>query len=75
MTKKKKSTQSRSTFDSPMKNFLKKQVAELHNVTWPTKKQAIHSMITVIVVMMLVGVFLGIVDYVFNEGVLFMLNK
>ncbi|MCF7830466.1 preprotein translocase subunit SecE [Candidatus Gracilibacteria bacterium] len=58
-----------------MKNFLKKQVAELHNVTWPTKKQAIHSMITVIVVMMLVGVFLGIVDYVFNEGVLFMLNK
>jgi len=58
-----------------MKNILKKQVAELHNITWPTKKQAIHSMITVIVVMIIVGIFLGVVDLIFNEGVLFMLNK
>jgi preprotein translocase SecE subunit len=58
-----------------IKNFFKHQIAELHNVTWPTKKQAVHAMITVIIVMLLVGLFLGILDYIFNEGVLFLLNR
>ncbi|MCF7906022.1 preprotein translocase subunit SecE [Candidatus Gracilibacteria bacterium] len=58
-----------------MKNFLKNRIAELHNVTWPTRKQAVHSMITVLSIMLIVGVFLGVVDYFFNEGILFFLNR
>ena len=58
-----------------MKNFIKNQIAELHNVTWPTRKQAVHSMIIVLAIMLAVGVFLGVTDYLFNEGILLMLNK
>ena len=53
-----------------MKNFLKDHIAELHGVTWPTRKQAIHSMITVLVIMLLVGIFLGVVDSLLNQVVL-----
>ncbi len=53
-----------------MLNFIRNAVSELHNVTWPTRTQAIHSMITVLSIMLLVGVFLGIVDYLFNEAIL-----
>ncbi len=57
-----------------MKNILKDKIAELHNVTWPTKQQAVHSMFTVIAIMLLVGIFLGVVDYLFNEGILFLIK-
>jgi len=53
-----------------MKNFLKDRLAELHGVTWPTRKQAIHSMITVLVIMLLVGLFLGFADYLLNQVIL-----
>lgn len=58
-----------------MKNFFQDRIGELHNVTWPTKKQAIHSMILVLVIMLLTGIFLGIIDYLLNEGVLFLLEN
>lgn len=45
----------------PMK-FFKNRISELQNVTWPTRKQAIHAMILVLVIMFIVGVFLGGLD-------------
>jgi preprotein translocase SecE subunit len=57
-----------------MKKFFTDRIAELHNVTWPTNQQAVHSMITVLVIMLLVGIFLGVIDYFFNEGILSLLN-
>jgi len=53
-----------------MKNFFKDRLTELHAVTWPTRKQAVHSMITVIVIMLIVGVFLVLVDSALNKMVL-----
>jgi preprotein translocase SecE subunit len=53
-----------------IKNFLKDRISELHNVTWPTQKQAIHSMVMVLTIMLLIGVFLGFVDLLFNKVVL-----
>ncbi|MDH3324571.1 MAG: preprotein translocase subunit SecE [Candidatus Peregrinibacteria bacterium] len=53
-----------------MKNFFKDRIAELHNITWPTKAQAIHAMVLVVVIMLLVGVSLGIIDYFLNQAVL-----
>ena len=58
-----------------MEKFLKDRIAELHAVSWPTKQQAIHAMITVLVIMLLVGVALTIVDYLLNEVVLNLLAK
>jgi preprotein translocase SecE subunit len=48
--------------------YIKDRVSELHNITWPTRKQAIHSMILVLVIMLLTGLFLGIVDNIFSLG-------
>lgn len=57
-------------FKSSMKNYLKDRIGELHNITWPTRKHAVHSMILVLVIMLIVGVFLGVVDYLLNQAVL-----
>ena len=57
-----------------MKNFLNDRLGELHNVTWPTRKQATHAMIIVLVIMLLVGIFLGITDYALNQLVLILLG-
>ena len=58
-----------------MINFFKDRILELSNITWPTQKQAIHSMITVLTIMLLVGIFLGGVDWVLNELVLTLINR
>lgn len=50
-----------------MKNFFHDRIGELHNVTWPTRTQAIHAMILVIVIMLIVGFFLGVIDYLLGE--------
>lgn len=59
---------------NPAGNFFKDRLGELNNVTWPTQRQAIHSMILVLVIMLLVGIFLGFVDYGLNEIVLSLLG-
>ncbi|MCK5461319.1 preprotein translocase subunit SecE [Candidatus Gracilibacteria bacterium] len=58
-----------------MKKFLHERIGELHNVTWPTQKQAIHSVILVLIIMLITGVFLGIIDFMLNKGVLLMITK
>ena len=58
-----------------MKKFFQSRVAELNNVTWPTQKQAVHSMITVLVIMAVIGVFLTLIDSVFKEAAISLLTK
>ena len=50
-----------------MKNFFHDRIGELRNVTWPTRAQAIHSMILVLVIMLIVGFSLGFIDYLLGE--------
>ncbi len=57
-----------------VQNFFQERVSELHNITWPTQKKAIHAMILVLSIMLIVGLFLGFVDYLINQGVLWALN-
>ena len=47
--------------------FLKEARAELVKVTWPTRKELYESTILVIVSVMLISVFIGAVDFVFNR--------
>jgi preprotein translocase subunit SecE len=54
--------------------FFKDRVGELNNVTWPTQKQAVHSMILVLIIMLIVGVFLGFVDAILSEIVLYLIG-
>jgi preprotein translocase subunit SecE len=43
--------------------FLKEAKAELKKVTWPTPKQTLASTSVVIVVVVIISLFLGIVDF------------
>ena len=48
-------------------NFLKEARAELVKVTWPTRKELMESTVLVIVSVMAVSIFIGAVDFVFNQ--------
>jgi preprotein translocase subunit SecE len=46
-----------------IKHFLKEAKIELRKVTWPTPKQTLASTSVVIIVVIIVSLFLGIVDF------------
>jgi len=48
---------------SNIRQFLIESKVELKKVTWPTSKQALASTSVVIVVVIIVSVFLGLVDF------------
>ncbi len=56
-------------------NFLRSHFSELNNITWPTWNQAIHSVLLVLIIMLIVGIFLGIADYLLNEIVSFIQKR
>jgi len=55
--------------------YFQDRIRELHNVTWPTQNQAVHSMIVVLVIMLLTGMFITLSDYALSEIVLGLINK
>ena len=48
---------------SRIKRFLRDAKVELNKVTWPTPKEALASTSVVIVVVIIVSLFLGVVDF------------
>lgn len=62
-------------FSMSIKTYLQERQNELKNVTWPTRKQAVHSMILVLSIMLITGVLLGLFDYVLKEAVLLLINQ
>lgn len=46
-----------------VKQFLKDSRTELRKVTWPTSKQTFASTSVVIIVVVIISVFLGVVDF------------
>ncbi len=49
-------------------NYLRETRAELRHVTWPTREQAINYTIIVLVISVGTGIFLGLLDYLFAQG-------
>ena len=47
-----------------LKNYFKDAWSELKKVTWPSRKELISSTITVLAVVVLFGVFLGVIDLI-----------
>lgn len=58
-----------------MHSYLRARIAELHAVTWPTQRQATHAMVVVLVIMLLVGLFITVTDWLLNDLVLFLMNR
>jgi len=48
---------------SKIRQFLEEARAELKKVTWPTRKQTFASTAVVLVVVIVVSIFLGLVDF------------
>jgi preprotein translocase subunit SecE len=55
--------------------FLSEAKTELKRVTWPTPKQTLASTAVVIVIVFIIAIFLGIIDYVLAKLVKFILGK
>lgn len=48
-------------------DFLKEARAELGKVTWPTRKELSESTVLVIVSVIMITIFIGAIDFVFNK--------
>jgi len=55
--------------------YIKEVLAEAKHVTWPTKKQTVFYTIAVIVISVFVAYYLGLLDYLFKEGLGLLLIK
>ena len=47
--------------------FYRETTAELKKVSWPTRSEAIHLTRVVLIVIFVMGAFLGILDYLFTQ--------
>jgi len=55
-------------------NYLKESKEELTKVVWPTRNKTIEIAIFVIVISLLIGAYLGGLDYLLNQLMLFIIN-
>lgn len=50
-----------------IRKFYRETVAELRKVSWPTRSEAINLTRVVLIVILLMGAFLGLLDYLFTQ--------
>lgn len=50
-----------------IQKFYWETIAELKKVSWPTRKEAISLTKVVLIVILVMGAFLGILDYLFSQ--------
>lgn len=59
---------------SRLGNYIRDTAAEMKHVSWPTQKQTITYTVLVIGVSAIVALFLGAFDYVFSQGLDFIIH-
>lgn len=52
-------------------DYLRDTKGELRHVTWPTRRQTINYTIIVLLISIGTGIFLGVLDYLFGQGLQF----
>lgn len=60
---------------SQFTKYIKATAAEIRQVTWPTKREAALYTILIIVISTIVALYVGALDYVFSQGINFLINK
>lgn len=55
--------------------YIKEVIEEGKKVSWPTKKQTFFFTIAVFVVSIIVAYYLGLLDYIFGQGLNLLLTK
>ncbi len=56
-------------------DYIKESIIEIKKVTWPSKKDTYRYSILVIVISLLIAVFLGGLDYIFNFGLELLITR
>jgi len=55
--------------------YIKEVIAESKKVTWPTRKQTISFTIAVLAISIIVAYYLGLLDFLFGQGLKLLLTK
>ena len=55
-------------------NYVKETRGELKHVSWPTKKQAVTYTVVVILLSLGIALYLGLFDYIFSQGVKYLIT-
>lgn len=56
-------------------SYIMESVGEMKKVTWPTKKETYNYTLLVIAISVGVALFLGLLDYIFNSGLQFIIYR
>lgn len=56
-------------------SYILESVGEMKKVTWPTKKETYNYTLLVIAISIGVALFLGLLDYLFNSGLQFIIYR
>lgn len=51
--------------------FFRQVVAELRKVIWPTRKELLNYTWIVLIFVLIMGAYIGVLDFIFTKGVLF----
>lgn len=51
-----------------IRKYIRESIQEIHNVTWPTRKQAIRITTIVFIFMIVAAAILGVVDHFMSVG-------
>lgn len=49
-------------------NFISGTIDELKKVTWPTREKTIRLTATVIIISLIIGAYIGIIDFLLAQG-------
>jgi preprotein translocase subunit SecE len=71
VAKKRAATKKRS---NPVSRYLRETVAELRKVSWPTRQQATQLTIIVLIVVSVMSMLLGTLDFVFARFIGFLIG-
>ncbi len=52
---------------SKIKNYLRGVLSEVEKVTWPGKKEVIGSTIVVVILVLIVAIYVGFIDFVLSR--------
>lgn len=55
--------------------YIKEVIAEAKHVTWPTRKQTIFFTVAVLAISVIIAYYLGFLDFLFGQGLKFLLLK
>ncbi|MBE6903813.1 MAG: preprotein translocase subunit SecE [Ruminococcaceae bacterium] len=64
----------KKSFFSKIKNYLKESKSEFKKIVWPAKKQIINNSIVVIIGILVCGLLVSAIDFIFTKGIGFIIG-